>query len=150
MRPKKIMGSGMSREEILKYSDEMRQKVFEHIQVTGRCAVGYLSRVFNLSKDQTRCYVRYLATHKNVELVYAREGRHPADAYYVPTGRQYISAIATTAPKDAPVITPGARHIKLLDKKPTPMTLEERKRLRNSNGNVSGFRGSSMSMFEVF
>jgi len=151
MKIKRIMGSGMTRLEILHHSDEIRQQVFDHICVTGYGTVGNLARLFNITRDQTRSHLRNLLATKTIEMINPRGKGFTSDAYYIPTGRHYYppdrEAKVEQAPKN---IIPGARQIRLLDKKPTPMTPQERRRLQSNRGHVYGVRGSSMSMFEVF
>lgn len=133
---KKIMGTGLTREEIMEYSDNMRESISNYIADHGKVTITELATKFEVSRDQIRCYIKYLVTAKNVYSTMVDK-----TLYYSPTGLPYAKTYPPDPSGQGIKPNPHARTIRLMDKhRPKPAEGERK---------LNPYRSTSMAMFET-
>lgn len=137
----------------LEECNKIRGLICEFIAKREKTTSRQLAQVFNISEPQIRNYLKYLMDMGNIE----RRGGTKQYSYYVATGRPYVSTwprkTVEVQRKEMEENKPtGARIIRLLDRKPHEISLDEKmERRRQGRASLSlGERGSSMSMFEAW
>lgn len=133
---KKIMGTGLTREEIMEYSDNMRESISNHIADHGKVTITELAAAFEVSRDQIRCYLKYLVTAKNVYSAMIEK-----TLYYSPTGLSYTKTYPRDDTGKSQKPNPYARTVRLMDKhQPRPA---------DGKRKLNPYSSTSMAMFET-
>ena len=156
-----VRETSRSYNNVLENSDRMRHLIHEFVSKRESTTVKQLEQVFNLVGYQIREYLKYLIAHGNVVM----KGESQKKSYYIATDEPYKRTWPKEKKEDldnkkqevvkVPVGMPEVhavpshvRVIRLLDRKPSEISDDERMERRRQGRSTMSMRGSSLSMFD--